>query len=950
MSDISSSDEESAHTPQLQLPSVNLAHMRKKHPNSLAKDLAKAKKKFTPKSVRFPDNPSRPDSGIISSSTQASLLSDLESELSRMDHESEGEEPQASQALPNFSFQTPHAAGTFSLDEEGDDMNSFDMNHVHNPQNAYNEDTSEDEEASPLALSGDPFVKEYKWAKPDEEADVSDLRRGSSGSFSTKSTEGDKKSGFKSLLRKMSMADTHTEDPNMPSRSDTFLGRVLNFSANNGLGGGGMTPGASRNDDDIADEEKLAGGHAEDHSIEMKRLDFNQLNDEAQNLISLHYPEAQQHRHNLDAIPEVDPNDDSSTYLAQNEKNPSLSHPDELGALESQSRGFYQPNPDLVRDTAKEEFQEELFAGDEYVAPPKQVHAGVLSSLLKLYQNEPASKSSATMGSGYTTLAEEQYGPESNLQAKHMNDFTNFKSNLKLGPRKLAKKFGGYQKHKREDSGAPDVSDSESDGQKTGALDGEAANLPSFQNARPKAPRNQTKVPQKLGKKFKKSHDQKLRISVHIADILQRQRFIIRMCRSLMLYGAPTHRLEEYMVMTSRVLEIDGQFVYFPGTMIVAFGDAATRTSEVHLVRCTQGLNLSKLSDTHRIYKAVIHDLMAVDEATKRIDDLISSKNLYNPWTCTLLYAVGSASASTWAFGGGWLDIPATFAVGFFIGYLQYIVSSKSNLYSSFFEVGASIAVSFFSRALGSIKSGDLFCFGAMAQGSLAFILPGYIILCGSLELQAKNLVAGSVRMFYAIIYSLFLGFGITLGAALYGWVDKNATDAAQCPTNHAIDDKWRILFVPISTLVLGLINQARWAQVPVMVIISGVAYVGTYFAGKHFSSVTEFTASIGAFIIGVLGNMYSRLGKGMAVSAMLPAIFVQVPSGIASKSTLLAGVDQANKITNSSKSSSSSNDLSSLSFGATMVEVSIGISVGLFAAALVVYPFGKRKTGLFTL
>lgn len=958
MSDISSSDEESAHKPQLNLPSVNLANMRKKNPKSLAKDLAKAKKKFTHKSVRFPDNPSRPNSGIISSSTQPSLLSDLESDISRLDVDSDGDDPSAegsSKTLPNFSFKTSNAVEPSLLDdEEEDDINSFDMQHVSHPLNVYNEDTSDEEESSPRASQVDPFVKESRWANPDEEADVSDLRRGSIGTQSTKSGEGEKKSGFKNLLRKMSLAEVDADDHNTPSRSDTFLGRVLNFSANNGLGGGGMTPGASRRGDDVPDEEKLAGGNPEDHSIEMNRLDFDQLNNEAQNLISMHYPEAQRHRNNLVAIPEVNPNDDSSTYLVQNEKNPSLSPPEETRELGSENAGFYQPNPDLVRDTAKEEFhEEELFGGDDYVAPPKQVHAGVLSSLLKLYQNEPASKSSTTVGSGYTTLADEQFGSDSSFSMKNTSthDFTNFKSNLKHGPRKLAKKFGGHAKPKRDSSGPTDPLDSESDRDENAALDGEAANLPSFHNARPKAPRNQNKVPQKFGKKFKKGHDQKLRISVHIADILQRQRFIIRMCRSLMLYGAPTHRLEEYMVMTSRVLEIDGQFVYFPGTMIVAFGDAATRTSEVHLVRCTQGLNLSKLADTHKIYKDVIHDLMGVEEATKRIEDLMSSKNLYNPWTCALLYALGSASASTWAFGGGWLDIPATFGVGFFIGYLQYIVSSKSNLYSSFFEVAASIAVSFISRAIGSIKGGDLFCFGAMAQGSLAFILPGYIILCGSLELQAKNLVAGSVRMFYAIIYSLFLGFGITLGAALYGWVDKNATDAAQCSASHAINDKWRILFVPISTLVLGLINQARWAQAPVMVIISGVAYVGTYFAGKHFSNVTEFTASIGAFIIGILGNMYSRVGKGMAVSAMLPAIFVQVPSGIASKSTLLAGVDQANKITNSSSSSSSSSsDLSSLSFGATMVEVSIGISVGLFAAALVVYPFGKRKTGLFTL
>lgn len=32
-----------------------------------------------------------------------------------------------------------------------------------------------------------------------------------------------------------------------------------------------------------------------------------------------------------------------------------------------------------------------------------------------------------------------------------------------------------------------------------------------------------------------------------------------------------------------------------------------------------------------------------------------------------------------------------------------------------------------------------------------------------------------------------------------------------------------------------------------------------------------------------------------------------------------------------------------------TMVEVAIGITVGLFLSALVVYPFGKKRSGLFS-
>jgi len=268
-------------------------------------------------------------------------------------------------------------------------------------------------------------------------------------------------------------------------------------------------------------------------------------------------------------------------------------------------------------------------------------------------------------------------------------------------------------------------------------------------------------------------------------------------------------------------------------------------------------------------------------------------------------------------------------------------------LYSNVFEISASIVVSFCARALGSIPNSNI-CFGALVQGSLALILPGYIILCGSLELQNKNLLAGSVRMIYAIIYSLFLSFGITLGAALFAWIYNNATNETTCVKN--VPDLYKLLWVPVFSILLALINQAHWTQLFVMTAISCLGYLTTYYSGKHFSNSTEFCSALAAFVIGILGNLYSRVYSGLAVSAMLPAIFVQVPSGIASKSSLLTGVSVANQIVNGTKTQVEETGTNALSFGLQMIQVAIGVTVGLFSSTIFVYPFGKQKTGLFTL
>jgi uncharacterized membrane protein YjjB (DUF3815 family) len=92
----------------------------------------------------------------------------------------------------------------------------------------------------------------------------------------------------------------------------------------------------------------------------------------------------------------------------------------------------------------------------------------------------------------------------------------------------------------------------------------------------------------------------------------------------------------------------------------------------------------------------------------------------------------------------------------------------------------------------------------------------------------------------------------------------------------------------------------------------------------------------------------------------MLPAIFVQVPSGLSVSGSLVSGIMSADQITRNSTgvtTVTSGNDTSSngsvntvaLNVGFSVIQVAIGITVGLFLAALAVYPFGKRRSGLFS-
>lgn len=219
---------------------------------------------------------------------------------------------------------------------------------------------------------------------------------------------------------------------------------------------------------------------------------------------------------------------------------------------------------------------------------------------------------------------------------------------------------------------------------------------------------------------------------------------------------------------------------------------------------------------------------------------ILDDKQKFNPWVRVMVYGFASATVAPFAFQGRLIDMPICFILGCLLGYLQLILAPKSDLYSNVFEISAAVLTSFLARAFGSIRGGNLFCFSALAQSSLALILPGYMILCASLELQSRSIIAGSVRMVYAIIYSLFLGYGITIGTALYSLFDSNATSATTCQNPISPYYKW--FFVPAFTLCLCTINQAKWKQMPVMLLIAFVGYIVNFFGKSRLLDSTRKT------------------------------------------------------------------------------------------------------------
>jgi len=470
----------------------------------------------------------------------------------------------------------------------------------------------------------------------------------------------------------------------------------------------------------------------------------------------------------------------------------------------------------------------------------------------------------------------------------------------------------------------------------------------------------------------------------YMADLVHRlasQDYIVEVCKALMAYGAPTHRLEDNLSMAATKLCIQASFQYLPSCMIMSFNDPDTHTTDVKLIKEPTAIDLGKLLEVQQVYKDVMHNKYSLEEAMDDIREIRNRKKKFNTITLILMYGLAAVAVGPFAFSARPIDFPIQFLLGSILGTLQLVLATRSSQFSPVFEVFGTFVTSFAARGFGSIMTSagePMFCYSALAQSSIALILPGWIILSAALELQSRNIIAGSIRMVYAIIYTLLLGFGILIGTTMMGLIYPGVTNDITCHMPSYWDAgnySWALIYtkfiwVPIFTICLAIINQAKFKQIPWMVLISFCGYQVNFWSAIRFRQNIQVANALGAFAIGVLANSYSRLRHGVAAAAMLPAIFVIVPSGLAASGSLIAALTSANQITDDTTgvniinngtqgftnaqfttTTTGSNVYSGTIFnvGYGMVQVAIAISVGLFLSALVVYPLRKKRSGIFS-
>ncbi|KAF9292360.1 hypothetical protein BGZ68_007375 [Mortierella alpina] len=447
-----------------------------------------------------------------------------------------------------------------------------------------------------------------------------------------------------------------------------------------------------------------------------------------------------------------------------------------------------------------------------------------------------------------------------------------------------------------------------------------SASVASTPRGSPKAtPRNSTDRMRNHDHEDSAKNAESRTIHKDIADILTRQSFLIMMAKSLILYGAPSHRLEETCMLLAQKMEMDASFALLPGLMTISFSDPETHTSDTRHLRCSQGMDMQKLATVHKIALAVLRG-ESIEKANRELEQVSLEPPCFPLWLTLLGWLGSSAFVAPLAFGGGWYDLALSGLCGLLVGLLG-VVAGKFPVYGNVFEITASILVGFIAKAFG-----DRVCFSAVALAGVVVLLPGLLLTQAIMELASRNIASGAVRMFYALMYAFFLGFGLTLGAELWDYISGGATVASASACQHAVNQWWYFLIYPAVSVSINIVFNAHPRQWFGMTFVTAIGLILTLF----LKSGPQITAAIAAFAVGMTGHLYGKATGQLSYAPLLSGVLLLVPGSVGVRGVLaIIGSDPSQGFT----------------FMLTMIHVSVAITLGMFCSVLVCYAFWRKST-----
>lgn len=401
-------------------------------------------------------------------------------------------------------------------------------------------------------------------------------------------------------------------------------------------------------------------------------------------------------------------------------------------------------------------------------------------------------------------------------------------------------------------------------------------------------------------------------------ELIDRADTILRAGRITLATGLDTGRVMDLMRLVAKSLDCDAL------SIAVAYPQITITVQRGHIYRTkvspaiTPGVNSDRAVELWQLMRTM-RDHMTPDEINEALDRIEKKPHFYSHNVLPVFVAIACCCYGVLN-NMGWYEIFGTFVAAGIGHRLRLFLNHKHVNHMAAVTAAAAtsgfvyLAYLLLTRDLPGVAL-DRAVIGFIA--SVLYLVPGYPIVSGSLDLGRLDFDSGINRLAYAGLVLLSAGIGI--------WVVSMFSPMDPTPVPRFVMPDWQILSIKgfVSFLGVFCFSMLFNGSLRLCVASGAVALVtnvlrlvlAEYYMPAHAA------AAVACFVVGLLAWLISKYSQWPSIVMAVPATLVMIP-GAASYRALLY-LNQ-NDMTNM------------LKYGVSAVLTIIGISVGLLAARIV--------------
>ena len=372
--------------------------------------------------------------------------------------------------------------------------------------------------------------------------------------------------------------------------------------------------------------------------------------------------------------------------------------------------------------------------------------------------------------------------------------------------------------------------------------------------------------------------------SLEPVSLIAQSGAVIRTGQLMLASGTASYRVKQAMTAVARSLGIDRPKHH------VSFTELAATSHRGKIFRTevaeSKGfhVNADRINRLDHI-RRTLPERSSAEDIHRRLDDIAAYGNLYPRWGYATFAGLACAACAVLNNALPW-EVAVVFVSAFLGLWVRRLLGDRHfNLFGAAMVAAAVASLAYLAGiALVNFTGEGLTTHAAGYISSVLFLLPGFALITGALDMANMDLRAGIERIAYGTMITMAAGVSVWAVSLVGGLDTLPREDTGMSWAAQLV--LWAIAS-GVGVAGFALMFNSPWRMALWAAAIGAVANTGRLYMVDHGIKVQAATA-VACLAVGCLAALVSRGGRYPHITLSVPAVLVMIP-GVAAHESLVS-------------------------------------------------------------